>query len=76
MEKQAIAFICYGLFFSLHYLYMLLWILDDIFTRTGVIMNPAKRKGYRHMGYLWLGAALAGGICMYLVYVLMKPEEF
>jgi hypothetical protein len=51
-------------------------ILDDIFTRTGVIMNPTKRKGYRHMGYLWLGAALAGGICMYLVYVLMKPEEF
>lgn len=71
-----ITFICYCLFFSLHYLYMLLGILDDIFTRTGVIMNPTKRKGHDGMGYLWLGAALAGGICVYLVYVLMKPEEF
>jgi 3-deoxy-D-arabino-heptulosonate 7-phosphate (DAHP) synthase len=52
------------------------WILDDIFTHIGVIMNPAKREGYESMAYLWLGAALAGGICMYLVYVLMKPEEF
>jgi len=25
---------------------------------------------------LWLAAILAGGIFVYLVYVLMKPEEF
>jgi len=28
------------------------------------------------MNDLWLAAILAGGIFIYLVYVLMKPEEF
>jgi K+-transporting ATPase KdpF subunit len=33
-------------------------------------------KGAQDMNDLWLAAILAGGIFIYLVYVLMKPEEF
>lgn len=44
--------------FSLHYLYMMPSILDDIFTRTGVIMNPAKRKGYEEIWVIYGSAPL------------------
>jgi len=39
-------------------------------------MRTSRRKGLRGMDDLWLAAILAGGIFIYLVYVLMKPEEF
>jgi len=33
-------------------------------------------RGIIGVNDLWLAAILAGGIFVYLVYVLMKPEEF
>jgi len=33
-------------------------------------------RGIKGVNDLWLAAILAGGIFVYLVYVLMKPEEF
>jgi len=33
-------------------------------------------RGITVVNDLWIAAILAGGIFVYLVYVLMKPEEF
>lgn len=62
---------------SLYFLYMSVCFLDAIFIPIRDIIRA--QTGEEEVGQLtdlWLAAIVAGVLLVYLVYALMKPEEF